>query len=310
MSNSINFSNKDNLEQYVVDNIELINDKISKFKKAANPGVNITFDETDIKNYLKTKLYNDIPSKNEEILTKFASYKFVKSKIVNIANEMIYYKSNLEECIKTIVFEDLGNIEHDSLVSSITDDILQSTEFSKEKSKFIKTDLTKIITKSLPIIINNGYCNNINNNESGVQLANSGDSAQFIFVGRAILAGFNCSNVDVRSSRYDAIIDYKGVLFKVQVKGISGNQISFKDRDRGGRGIDTHNSRNIGKRITSDDCDIYVAVDKQVGSCYIIPMDIIDDLPDESIKSMKVSDFIDYYENWKIIDTIYKNGNQ
>ena len=72
-----------------------------------------------------------------------------------------------------------------------------------------------------------------------------------LYTSRAILAGYNCSNVDVRSSRYDAVIDYKGMIFKVQVKGISGSTVSFKDRDRGGRGIDTHNDRNIGKRITS-----------------------------------------------------------
>jgi hypothetical protein len=93
--------------------------------------------------------------------------------------------------------------------------------------------------------------------------ANAGDSAEFIFVARAILAGFNCSSVDVRSSRYDAIIDYNKKLLRVQIKGIStGNSISFKDRDRGGQGIDHTHERNLGQRITSVDCDIYVAVDK------------------------------------------------
>ena len=132
--------------------------------------------------------------------------------------------------------------------------------------------------------------------------ANAGDSAEFIFVARAILAGFNCSSVDVRSSRYDAIIDFNDKLLRVQIKGISsGNNISFKDRDRGGQGIDHKHESNIGKRITSKDCDIYVAVDKQVGICYIIPMEWADKLSDEKCKNIKLAEVLEYKENWNII---------
>lgn len=139
----------------------------------------------------------------------------------------------------------------------------------------------------------NGFSNNINHINSGIMTANAGDSAEFIFVARAILAGFNCSSVDVRSSRYDAIIDFNDKLLRVQIKGISsGNIISFKDRDRGGQGIDHKHESNIGKRITSKDCDIYVAVDKQVGICYIIPMEWADKLSDENVKILNYQKFL------------------
>ena len=148
----------------------------------------------------------------------------------------------------------------------------------------------------------NGFTVNINNIESGVMTANAGDSAEFIFVARAILAGFNCSSVDVRSSRYDAIIDHNDKLLRVQIKGISsGNSISFKDRDRGGQGIDHKHERNIGQRITSKDCDIYVAVDKQVGTCYIIPMSWADELDDQKYKGIKLTEVSQYKENWGVI---------
>lgn len=160
------------------------------------------------------------------------------------------------------------------------------------------------------MITKNGFQVNLNNINSGVMTANAGDSAQFLFVSRAILAGYNCSNVDVRSSRYDAVIDYKGMIFKVQVKGISGSTVSFKDRDRGGRGIDTHNNRNIGKRITSSDCDIYVAVDKQVGLCYIIPMVDIDEWDDDEIKSVNVKQLKQYLENWNEIQRLYETEKE
>ena len=156
----------------------------------------------------------------------------------------------------------------------------------------------------------NGYHVNINDIESGVMTANAGDSAEFIFVARAILAGFNCSSVDVRSSRYDAIIDYNSTLLRVQIKGIStGNSISFKDRDRGGVGIDHTHENNIGQRITSDDCDIYVAVDKQVGICYIIPMNWADTLLENEYKNVKLSEILHYKENWNIIKQITGNTN-
>lgn len=129
----------------------------------------------------------------------------------------------------------------------------------------------------------------------------------FFFLARAILAGFNASNVDVRSSRYDVIVDFENMLLRIQVKGIStGNIISFKDRDRGGQGIDYTHERNRGKRITQKDCDIYVAVDKQVGFCYIIPMIYADKLSDEECKKVKLKDVQMYKENWDIIKEVAK----
>ena len=48
--------------------------------------------------------------------------------------------------------------------------------------------------------------------------------------------------------------------------------IRFKDRDRGGVGNDSSNRNNVGRLISSVDCDIYVAVDKECGACYIFPI--------------------------------------
>lgn len=138
--------------------------------------------------------------------------------------------------------------------------------------------------------------------------ANAGDSAEFLFVARAILAGFNASSVDVRSSRYDAIVDYNGTLLRIQIKGISqGEIISFKDRDRGGQGIDHRHETNQGKRITSKDCDIYVAVDKQIGICYLIPMSFADKIDDEKCAKVKLEQVGQYKENWEVIKEVAKS---
>src|SRR5690606_36579908 len=141
-----------------------------------------------------------------------------------------------------------------------------------KKFKNIKASLKETLLKRYDFIFTNGYPQNLLNINSGIMLGNAGDSAQFLFLARAILLGFNCSNVYVRSSRYDAIIDINGRLLRVQVKGVSKKSVSFRDRDRGGQGIDFTHENNVGKRITSKECDLYVAVDKQFGTCYLIPV--------------------------------------
>jgi len=225
---------------------------------------------------------------------------FKKKCIKDIAKKYDLKESELKRFFKDIATKvDLSNLAEINLekIKSYLDDEILLKEF-----EFIKTDLNKILQKSLYIALNNGWITNINQIDSGIMTANAGDSAEFIFVARAILAGFNASSVDVRSSRYDAIVDYKGKLLRIQVKGIStGNTISFKDRDRGGQGIDYHHEKNRGKRITSKDCDIYVAVDKQVGICYIIPMSWADRLSDEECKSVNISKITQFKENWEIL---------
>ncbi|MCH9739980.1 MAG: hypothetical protein K0U38_03945 [Epsilonproteobacteria bacterium] len=241
---------------------------------------------------------------SEKLIQALIDNGYKKSKIKEIADSFGLKKTDLEkfydrtfflDIAKEIDLQELSEVNIYKIEESISDE-------KKKKFQFIKTKLKHIIEKSLYIAMTNGFPVNINNVESGVMTANAGDSAEFIFVARAILAGFNCSSVDVRSSRYDAIIDYENKLLRVQIKGIStGNSISFKDRDRGGQGIDHTHETNIGQRITAKDCDIYVAVDKQVGICYIIPMNFADGLSDKECKRVKLSDLEFYKENWDMI---------
>ncbi len=239
-----------------------------------------------------------------DLIAELEENSYTKSSIKSIAEKHQLSETDLKKAYCTNFFREIAEVIDLPKLTAKNIDEIEKMIPSDKKSKFeyIKTDLKKIIEKSLYIAITNGFTLNINHLNSGVMTANAGDSAEFIFVGRAILAGFNCSSVDVRSSRYDAIIDYNNKLLRVQIKGIStSNSVSFKDRDRGGQGIDYKHETNIGKRITSKDCDIYVAVDKQVGICYIIPMSWVDKLRDDEIKSVALSKISEYKENWHII---------
>lgn len=294
------------IEEFVKVNIEEINHSIGSFKVQKGR----EYSDIDIKQYLKSKIFDELymnPNQLEQILEEFSKYDFKKTKVEILANKYIYYKSDLFKLIKQLFFAELNlQVEKNDeiIINHLMKNIFETIDMDERKKKYVSRDLRRVLSKSLFIATTNGFPVNIINVESGTMTANAGDSAQFLFLSRAILAGYNASNVDVRSSRYDTIIDYKGKLLKVQVKGISSDIISFKDRDRGGQGIDHNHERNKGKRITSKDCDIYVAVDKQVGICYLIPMNVIDTWPDEKINAVKTSELLVYKENWKVIDNM------
>lgn len=287
------------MEAFIRENIEHINSRISDFKEQ-NPN------DTQIKNFLKDKFFNELPGIKEDLIQRFRDNDYVKARIKDIANQFILYKTDLEKFYTSYLYQEiLSRIDNERLVANIQEFIKDELD-DVAAYRFIKNDFSKLSEKLSILLKLKGFSSNLLGINDGIMLANSGDSAQFLFLSRGILAGFNCSNVDVRSSRYDSVIDYDGKLLKVQVKGISDNKISFKDRDRGGQGIDHTHERNIGQIITSEDCDIYVAVDKQCGICYIIPMaEFVDPLPDTTkTRPMNVSELVQFRENWDVIKEV------
>ena len=246
------------------------------------------------------KLFINFQKSINNVQTK----KGITEKIQKIALEKNLNKKLLEDFFKHKIFLSLSK----------TINIEELTKLNLEKIKtsnvpgliFIQNDLKKVLQKSLYLASRFGFKKSVS--EEGIRTANEGDSAQFLFIARAILAGFNCSNVDLRSSKYDAIIDYNNILLRVQVKGLSlTTAISFFNRPRGGQGIDHTHESNQAKRITSQDCDLYVSVNKETGICYIIPMKWADKLKDEEAKSIPQSKLKNFEENWDLIE---KTANQ
>ncbi|MDE5052487.1 group I intron-associated PD-(D/E)XK endonuclease [Niallia taxi] len=283
------------MEKFVNENIIEINANINSYRE-----------KNEIKVYLQKKFLLEIQDSTikEELIEKFTDANYIKARIKDIANEFIYYHKDLEKFYNAFLYNQyISEINTNILVDALKSAVSERIE-SPEAYRFIENHFKKLSEKFLLLIQRGGFQSNLMNLNAGVMVANSGDSAQFMFISRAILAGFNTSNVDVRSSRYDSIIDYEGTLLKVQVKGISSNTISFKDRDRGGQGIDHTHERNRGQIITSEDCDVYVAVDKQCGLCYLIPMYRIDLLPENEKIRVNVSDLSVYLENWNIIKEV------
>lgn len=283
------------LEQFVKENITAFNAKPRGFK-------NSLFNEMQIKDYLKKRFREKCENEafKEKILKDFANLSYQKSKIIDLANQETLYKNDLLHFLERQIFLDIfKGLDLEQLKDKSLAYIKQNTD--ELQFKFIQSKLSKILEKALFLASMDGFSANLLQINSGVMISNAGDSAEFLFVARAILAGFNASSVDVRSSRYDAIVDYNGTLLRIHIKGITGGLISFKDRDRGGQGIDYKHQSNQGKRITSKDCDIYAAVDKQVGICYLIPMSFADSLNDKECEKVRLEQISLYKENWDII---------
>lgn len=263
----------------------------------------ITDLRTFLKGYLITRI-ND-PAFFELLIEEFENRDFIKARIPEIANQYLILKSDLKSFYDDVLQKKLiDSVNKDQFIKNSVD-FIKGSVFNEHHFKYIKTPLKKILEKQYDFIFSNGFPSNLLNINTGVMTSNAGDSAQFLFIARAILAGYNCSNVDVRSSRYDAVVDFNNILLRLQIKGVSSNNsISFRDRDRGGQGIDHRHVRNIGKRITSADCDIYVAVDKEVGICYLIPMTYVDGLADDDITSINLETLRHYKENWDVISEV------
>lgn len=291
--------------EFLKNNIEALN---TTNYEIGNYGLLLFGSTQNLKDFADLHFINRLtfnPDFKKKIVNEFTKNNYVKSTIPNIANQNYIRKNILTTFYDREV---LSRLSLSSLSEDYVDHALRYFAGIAPPSvyRFLKTDLRNTLKKQYDFIFTKGFPENITNINTGIMTANAGDSAQFMFISRAILFGFNCSNVDVRSSRYDAIIDFKGKLLRIQVKGLSGTSISFKDRDRGGQGIDHTHFRNVGKRVSSTDCDIYVAVDRRFGTCYIIPIEeYIDPIPDEQIhKPINISLLGDYKENWKIIESI------
>lgn len=318
--------NRNSLSKFTKDNIEEYNKKSGNFNskeiaKAIKKQLKINeepkFSSTDIGVYLTRRFKNILnnPQKKEKIdkeIDKLVGYKKdVKQGLRRIANKNVISLNELEEYYVNRVLQDIKKqylenekLEKDILARLLAYDEHNESDSYKTQIKYVKKTLKHSVNKALLLALAGGFNKTNVEISAGTKIANEGDSAQFLFLARAILAGFTCSNVDVRSTRYDAIIDYDGNLLKVQVKGISDTSVSLRDRDRGGAGIDSKAQRNKGKNISSKEVDIYVAVDKQFGICYLIPAKDVDKWIKKGKENINVSNLIEYRENWDIISKV------
>lgn len=125
----------------------------------------------------------------------------------------------------------------------------------------------------------------------------NGAADESIFQGRASKAGYFCFFKVWRDMPYDAVLDHEGNMYRVEVKGSSGDKFDVTRGGRSGKQIIKTKSANRTRLIERADCDFVVGVDSNNGDCYIIPTDVIEviDLKNLSKKALE-----SYKEKWDL----------
>ena len=141
------------------------------------------------------------------------------------------------------------------------------------------------------------WTKNITELPNGIFRTINGNADELIAIGRITKAGFPCSRVDVTNSKHDAIIDLgNDRLLRVQMKGTSTGSVDFTGGGRSGQQINREASSRVYK-YTSEDCEIFVAIDSDNGDLYIIP---IEDLSEWG-NTKALSRLKQYKENWETL---------
>lgn len=124
----------------------------------------------------------------------------------------------------------------------------------------------------------------------------NGAADESIFQGRASKAGFYCFFKVWRDMPYDAVLDYKGILYRVEVKGSSNKTFNVTRGTRSGQQITPGTSRT--RILSREDCDFVVGVDSNNGDCYIIPEDVIEIM---ELKNVSTTVLKDFREKWGLL---------
>lgn len=132
--------------------------------------------------------------------------------------------------------------------------------------------------------------------KKGTYRSLNGAADENIFIGRASKAGFYCFFKVWRDMQYDAVLDYEGTLYRVEVKGSSNSKINVTRGTRSGKQIKKGSSRT--RVLSRDDCDFVVGVDSNNGDCYIIPEDVIHIIGRQELSYKTLSN---YKEKWKLL---------
>lgn len=123
-----------------------------------------------------------------------------------------------------------------------------------------------------------------------------GYAGESLAIGRALVCGYSLFFKAWRDAKYDAVLDYHGVLYRVEIKQTTVDQISTSSGGRSGQQI----SREAASReqvLSTSDCDFVVGIHSLNGECWLLPIELVEIL---QIKQFKISNITEFYEKWGI----------
>jgi hypothetical protein len=125
----------------------------------------------------------------------------------------------------------------------------------------------------------------------------AGYASESLVVGRAMLCGYIIFVKAWRDSKYDAVLDANGSLFRIEIKGTSGDKtISTSSGARSGEQI-SRDAESRERPLSKIDCDWLIATTSMDSHCWIIPIEFIEIL---GLLSISLADLEKFKEKWDI----------
>ena len=133
----------------------------------------------------------------------------------------------------------------------------------------------------------------------------AGYAAESFVVGRAMICGYVIFVKAWRDSKYDAVLDANGSLYRVEIKGTGQfKEFSTTSGDRSGRQIVKTKGSSKTKPLSVIDCDWLIGSTSMDSTCWVIPVEIIDVLQTNKLTIRQLDIF---KEKWHIFLSIDPN---
>ena len=141
-------------------------------------------------------------------------------------------------------------------------------------------------------------------NIAGLPKGNKGSilgwGAESIALGRALSCGFLVFLSLWRDSKYDAVLDSDGCMFRLSIKSSStGAGITASSGWRSGQQI-SRQAQSRQKILSSQESDFLIGVDNRYGLCWTVPIEYIEIFGKTQLKDYHL---IEFEEKWKIFAT-------
>ena len=142
-----------------------------------------------------------------------------------------------------------------------------------------------------------GTTKNLAQVESGKFRSIAGYAGESIAIGRALLCGYNLFFKAWRDAKYDAVLDFDGVLFRIEIKQTqTSKQLSVTSGGRSGQQL----NRDVKSReevLSTKDCDFLIGVQSLTGGCWIVPIEFVEILGRKNLRF----DFTEPFEEcWQL----------
>ena len=132
----------------------------------------------------------------------------------------------------------------------------------------------------------------------------AGYASESLVVGRAMLCGFIIFVKAWRDSKYDAVLDAHGSLYRIEIKGTAkDSDISTSSGGRSGEQI-SRDAESREKPLSTEDCDWLIATTSMNSYCWIVPIEFIEIL---GLMKLTIKNIDLFKEKWAIFNSLDPN---